>query len=130
MPAGTGLPAEPTGTVNVDAATAPSPAAAPAADRAPVSSPPTTRQAAVATSSAGTESASTLAHVRASARKPATKTARSPAPVQKTTVGNPREVCAGRTEFSLYRCMKTQCAQPQFSQHPSCKRLKERDEVG
>ena len=41
----------------------------------------------------------------------------------------PRDACGNRTQFSLYRCMQTQCAQPQWYAHPSCKRLRLRDEV-
>ena len=41
----------------------------------------------------------------------------------------PRDVCGDRTQFSLYRCMQTQCARAQWVQHPSCKRLRLRDEV-
>jgi serine/threonine protein kinase len=41
----------------------------------------------------------------------------------------PRDACGNRTQFSLYRCMQTQCAQAQWSQHPVCKRLRIRDEV-
>jgi non-specific serine/threonine protein kinase len=43
--------------------------------------------------------------------------------------GSPREACAGRTEFSLYRCMQTQCAKPQWSTHEQCVRLREMDAV-
>jgi hypothetical protein len=42
---------------------------------------------------------------------------------------SPREACGNRTQFSLYRCMQTQCAQAQWTQHPLCKRLRIRDEV-
>jgi hypothetical protein len=45
------------------------------------------------------------------------------------TPPSPREVCGARTQFSLYRCMQTQCAQPAFAQHVQCKRLRTRDEV-
>ena len=41
----------------------------------------------------------------------------------------PREACGSRTQFSLYRCMQTQCAQARYYSHPSCKRLRLRDEV-
>jgi len=44
-------------------------------------------------------------------------------------ISSPREACGNRTQFSLYRCMQTQCAQPQWVQHPLCKRLRIRDEV-
>ena len=71
------------------------------------------------------------------------KTARAPAkgqstkvqpakaqPAKQPSVSGPREACGARTDFSLYRCMQTQCAQARWHQHPSCKRLRERDEVG
>jgi serine/threonine protein kinase len=41
----------------------------------------------------------------------------------------PREACGNRTQFSLYRCMQTQCAQGRWAEHPLCKRLRARDEV-
>jgi len=47
--------------------------------------------------------------------------ARSPA--------SPREACGARTQFSLYRCMQTECKKPGFVQHAQCKRLRARDEV-
>jgi hypothetical protein len=43
--------------------------------------------------------------------------------------GGPREACGNRTQFSLYRCMQTQCAQGRWAEHPLCKRLRARDEV-
>jgi len=51
-------------------------------------------------------------------------------PAKTPSVSGPREACGARTDFSLYRCMQTQCAQARWHQHPSCKRLRERDEVG
>jgi hypothetical protein len=42
---------------------------------------------------------------------------------------SPRQLCGSRTEFSLYRCMQTQCVQAQWSKHPQCLTLKETDEV-
>ena len=42
---------------------------------------------------------------------------------------SPRQICAGRTEFALYRCMQKLCAQPQWSKNAQCKRLRVRDEV-
>lgn len=86
-----------------------------------------TKQANLAALSAGTESA-TPAHGGLAA-PPKTAKPLSAAPVPKSAAG-PREACGDRTEFSLYRCMKTQCAQAQWIQHPSCKRLRARDEVG
>ena len=98
----------------------------------PVTPPPAimaqarTRQSPAAAFSAGT--ASVKAPSKESAPGKAAKP-HSAAPAAKPSIG-PREACGKRTEFSLYRCMKTQCAQAQWATHPSCKRLKERDEVG
>ncbi len=66
---------------------------------------------------------------------PPARTARTPAKShatakQQPAVSGPREACGARTDFSLYRCMQTQCAQARWHQHPSCKRLRDRDEVG
>ena len=44
-------------------------------------------------------------------------------------LGSPREVCAPRTQFALYRCMQTQCSTPRWSQHAQCIRLRSTDEV-
>jgi non-specific serine/threonine protein kinase len=35
---------------------------------------------------------------------------------------SPREVCGPRTQFSLYRCMKTQCSQRRWASHAQCQR--------
>ena len=43
---------------------------------------------------------------------------------------DPRAACAPRTQFSLYRCMQTQCAKRQWREHPQCVRLREDDQVG
>lgn len=42
---------------------------------------------------------------------------------------SPREICGNRTQFSLYRCMTKLCEQARWYAHPSCKRLRLRDEV-
>jgi len=42
---------------------------------------------------------------------------------------SPREVCAGRTPFALYRCMQAQCAQRTWTRHPQCERLRATDSV-
>jgi hypothetical protein len=42
---------------------------------------------------------------------------------------SPREICAGRTLFALYRCMQAQCAQRRWSSHAQCERLRKTDEV-
>ncbi len=43
--------------------------------------------------------------------------------------GSPRESCAPRTQFALYRCMQTQCRHPRWSHHAECIRLRATDEV-
>ena len=42
---------------------------------------------------------------------------------------SPRDACAGRTQFSLYRCMQAQCEQPDWAHHPQCQRLRSTDSV-
>jgi hypothetical protein len=42
---------------------------------------------------------------------------------------NPREACGARTQFSLYRCMQTQCSQRQWASHAQCERFRTTDSV-
>lgn len=42
---------------------------------------------------------------------------------------SPREACGARTQFSLYRCMKTQCSQRRWASHAQCQRLRITDSV-
>jgi non-specific serine/threonine protein kinase len=42
---------------------------------------------------------------------------------------SPREACGARTQFSLYRCMKTQCSQRRWASHAQCQRLRATDSV-
>ena len=42
---------------------------------------------------------------------------------------SPRDACGDRTQFSLYRCMQTQCAQPRWEHHEQCDRLRMTDRV-
>lgn len=51
------------------------------------------------------------------------------APRRTPPVSGPREACGDRTQFALYRCMKAQCEQERWVQHPACKRLRVRDDV-
>lgn len=51
-----------------------------------------------------------------------------PAPIAKEPA-TPIEVCAPRTNFSLYQCMKTQCERARWSRHLQCQRLRDTDEV-
>lgn len=43
--------------------------------------------------------------------------------------GGPRDACAGRTEFALYRCMLQQCQAKRWSSHAQCVKLKRDDRV-
>lgn len=43
------------------------------------------------------------------------------------TPTSPREACGTRTQFSLYRCMQTQCSQPQWASHAQCEHLRATD---
>ena len=45
------------------------------------------------------------------------------------TAGDPRQACAGRTQFALYRCMQAQCAMSRWAAHPECVRLRRSDRV-
>ena len=42
---------------------------------------------------------------------------------------SPREECGNRTDFALYRCMQSECAQPRWAAHAQCVRLRATDEV-
>jgi len=42
---------------------------------------------------------------------------------------SPREACGERTQFSLYRCMQTQCSQRRWTSHAQCERLRATDSV-
>ncbi len=42
---------------------------------------------------------------------------------------NPRVLCGSRTQFSLYRCMKTACDREKYFDHPECKYLRVTDAV-
>jgi len=58
--------------------------------------------------------------------KPATRTAANTKPA---SADSPKAQCGGRSNFSLYYCMQTQCKQSRFASHPQCQRLREHDEV-
>ncbi len=49
--------------------------------------------------------------------------------VVKKEPDNPRDLCAPRTLFALYRCMKTECERSKYFDHPECKYLRATDEV-
>ena len=100
------------------------PAAADAAPPASLANPDRTTQSAAATA-ASTEPAAIAQPppilTPRSARSAPQHTARAPA--------TPREVCGARTQFSLYRCMKTQCSQRRWASHAQCQRLRATDSV-
>jgi non-specific serine/threonine protein kinase len=73
--------------------------------------------------SEGTPQPETLPHA------PARNAAAAQPALLPRQVSGPREACGDRTQFALYRCMKTQCEQERWIQHPACKRLRERDDV-
>ncbi len=60
---------------------------------------------------------------------PAPPVRAKPAPPSPALPASPRDACAGRTQFSLYRCMQTQCEQRGWANHPQCERLRETDSV-
>ena len=83
-----------------------------------------TTQSAAATA-ASTEPAA-IAQPPATLAPPSTRSAQQHAA---RAPASPREVCGARTQFSLYRCMKTQCSQHRWTSHAQCKRLRATDSV-
>jgi hypothetical protein len=51
-----------------------------------------------------------------------------PAATAPPSAATPAAACAPRTQFALYRCMKTQCEQRRFADHPQCVQLRLTDE--
>lgn len=90
--------------------TAPAPVAAPVT--APVAAPLASAPAAVAP-------------------PPTARTNKAPPRRGSTTevAPDPREACAGRTQFALYRCMQAQCARSRWAAHPECVQLRKSDRV-
>jgi serine/threonine protein kinase len=68
---------------------------------------------------------------RSSVRNAAADTRRRPTPQPAVPAepDNPRAACGPRTNFSLYRCMQTQCERDRYYSHPQCIRLRLHDEV-
>ena len=66
---------------------------------------------------------------RNTVRKPAARAATQQAR-HLSTASTPRAVCAPRTEFALYRCMRTQCQAARWAAHPQCRRLRTEGKVG
>ena len=46
-----------------------------------------------------------------------------------TVADQPAAMCAPRTNFALYRCMRVQCQQSRYQTHPQCVRLRQNDEL-
>ncbi|HEX4523925.1 MAG TPA: hypothetical protein VH704_10430 [Casimicrobiaceae bacterium] len=78
-----------------------------------------------AATAASAESAA-IAPPPAAPSQPPTRSAQQVASRAPTS---PREVCGPRTQFSLYRCMQTQCSQPRWASHAQCQRLRITDSV-
>jgi serine/threonine protein kinase len=102
-------------TVTAPRAEAPAPAAA--ATEAPTTAP------------APTASAPTVAAAPASPGTRESSSTRRRAAAQTEAASDPRESCAGRTQFALYRCMQAQCARSRWAAHPECVRLRKSDRV-
>jgi non-specific serine/threonine protein kinase len=69
------------------------------------------------------------------ATQPSTRAPHAPGPAPAKAaraapaVAGPREACGERTQFSLYRCMQTQCTQGRWHAHPQCVRFRKTDEI-
>ena len=107
------VPTEPAAAEPAPSATAPS----------PVASPPATTPAAVAPAPPERTAIAQPSHAVAT---PATRSAQQHV---SRTPASPREACGARTQFSLYRCMKTQCSQHRWASHAQCQRLRRTDSV-
>ena len=126
------------------AAQAPAPAPAPATTAAappvidPAAEPPTSAGPAPAPAPAASSAppAAVMAATppppatpAATTRPPATAAVRTKSAPVPAGPASPREACAGRTQFSLYRCMQSQCEQRGWAKHPQCERLRATDSV-
>jgi serine/threonine protein kinase len=135
---------EPTAADSPAGATAPaSPASAPIAADARAAKPMPTEPTAADPPAGATAPASPAspnhATLAAAATAAPTAVAQPPAPTPPPTrvaqqhapraPANPREACGARTQFSLYRCMQTQCSQRQWASHAQCERLRTTDSV-
>jgi hypothetical protein len=140
---------EPTAADSPPSATAPaSPADAPTAADAGSANPRSTEttaaesapSAAAPASPASSNSATLSAATPAASAAPAAIAPPPPAAITPSPTrgaqqdaarapASPREVCGPRTQFSLYRCMKTQCSQRRWASHAQCQRLRTTDSV-
>jgi hypothetical protein len=140
------MPTEPTAADSPKNATAPaSPASAPIAADAggakPMPTEPTAADspasATAPASPAGPNRATPAAAATAAPAEPAevAQPAPTPPPTRVTqqhvsrAPASPREACGPRTQFSLYRCMQTQCSQRRWASHAQCQRLRATDSV-
>jgi non-specific serine/threonine protein kinase len=138
------MPTEPTAADSPAGATAPaSPASAPIAADAEAAKPMPTEPTAADSPAGATPPASPASPNHATQAAAATAApaavAQPPAPTPPPTrvaqqhtsraPANPREACGARTQFSLYRCMQTQCSQRQWASHAQCERLRTTDSV-
>jgi hypothetical protein len=115
----------------VSTAETPAPAAAPAASAAPAVAPTTAATTAPTTATA--PAAAPAPTTTTTAPKPAPPPRESSASRRRGSAteaaGDPREACAGRSQFALYRCMQAQCARTRWAAHPECVRLRKSDRV-
>jgi serine/threonine protein kinase len=101
----------------------------PEVTKPPPSVGPTVREAPAAVGAAAPQTpAPTPPAPRPRADRPAPRAAAPDIATQEGAT-DPRAACAPRTEFALYRCMKTQCNTPQWAAHPQCIRLNELDSI-
>jgi non-specific serine/threonine protein kinase len=114
-------------------ATAPaSPASAPIGANAGGAAPDATAPASLSSPDRTTPSAAATAAPaapRAIAQPPTPPPTRSAQQHAARAPASPREACGPRTQFSLYRCMKTQCSQRRWASHAQCERLRTTDSV-
>jgi serine/threonine protein kinase len=121
-------PASPAGApIAADSPAGPTPRPAPPADFPQGATPaPATPAGAPIAADAGVAATAVPA---AAAQPPAptpppTRAAQHQAP---RAPASPREACGPRTQFSLYRCMQTQCSQRRWASHAQCERLRATD---
>ena len=107
------------------------PAAGPAADPLPVPVPVPVPVPAPAPAPAALPDVAGAGSVTEAPPAPRAAAAPVPAPARPTrdATGDPRAACVGKSEFALYRCMQQQCANPRWSGHARCVRLRENDQV-
>jgi non-specific serine/threonine protein kinase len=139
----TALAPAPTPTATATAAPTPAPTPAPEAVVEPVTPQPQPQQQ-PPQQSAPAEPTPSVAAAAAAPEPPTPTPTPTPSPPPKRapliaaappkalpapSPASPRDACAGRTQFSMYRCMQTQCAQGDWTHHPQCQRLRSTDSV-